>query len=140
MLKHFQKKFNIDAESLESSQLIVKAKRNMGSKLYGMAIRVFTEYVESRDISDSGGYFKFAMAMNDSTKRDSDYLWDRMIQIYGVGKQSEDYIKRILGTICMICVAKEGRRWLYKDDPDKKQKLEIGEIPTATEYFLEQTK
>ena len=144
MLKHFMKRFTVEASSLEVSDLLTKAKFKMGLKLYGMAERVFKEYVETRDESLSQGYFKFAMILGDSgfaSKGDVDYLWKRMHEIYaqpGVkAKDSEDYVKRVLGTICMLSVAKDGRAWLFKDDPEKKKKLADDEIPDATEYFLE---
>jgi hypothetical protein len=138
-LKHFIKGFEIDADSLENSDLIIQAQKVMGKRLYTMANRVFREYTESRDEAVSGGYFKFAMVLGDSafsSKHDVDYLWERMGQLYGTNKASSDFIKRVLGTICMLAVARDPRPWAYKDDPDKKKKVADDEIPDATEYFI----
>lgn len=138
-LRHFYKTFFVEASALETSDLLQKSKQKMGSKLFNMAVRIFTEYVSSRTREKSGGYFHFGMILGDSgqaSKKDVDYLWSRMYEIYGKRPDSHDLINRILGTICMMCVAGDPRKWAYKDDMDKQEKLYNNEIPDANEYFI----
>ena len=138
-LKHFNRSFKIDPIGLDESDILSKAKKEMGKPLYGMANRVFSEFVQRQDESISAGYFKFAFIIGDSgqaPKKDVDYLWQRMEEIYGTSDRSYDFIKRVLGTICMKCVAEDKRQWVYRDDMDKKKKLASGDIPDATEYWV----
>jgi len=139
MLRHFQRRFQVCPVSLGESDLLNKAKKEMGVKLYNMAVRVFTEYVGSIDESVSAGYFKFAFVIGESgqaPKKDVDYLWNRMVEVYGDEKRSVDHIKRVLGTICMMVVADDPRNWVYRDDMDKKFKIAQGQVPEATEYWV----
>jgi len=138
-LKHFYRTYFVEASSLEDAGILQKARKRMGMKLYNMAIRVFTEFITNQDENKSGGYFHFGIALGESAKspkKDVDYLWRRMIELYGDGDEANDTIRRVLGTICMMCVAKDSRTWCFKDDMDKKEKLEHNEIPDANEYFI----
>lgn len=139
MLKEFTKTYPIDATSMEKSGLVLKAKKDMGTKLFNMSKRVFKEFIQTKDRSLSGGYFKFAFVVGDSgqaPKKDVDYLWNRMVEIYGDSQESVNHIKRVLGTVCMICVAGDSRSWFCRIDPEKKEKLAVGQIPEATEYWM----
>ena len=60
-LRHFQRRFYMNIDSLKNSDLLKRARKTMGMKLYNMAIRIFKQSIESRDISISSGYFKFAL-------------------------------------------------------------------------------
>lgn len=138
-LKNATKPFFISSDVLEESEFIRVAKKKMGIKLYDMAIRVFTEYISQKDETKSGGYFQFAHIVGhagQAPKKDVDYLWDRMIEVYGDDEAGEDTIHRVLGTICMICVTKDPRTWVYVEDMEKRDKLLKREIPNANEYFI----
>lgn len=109
-----------------------------------MIVRIFTEYVASQDENDSGGWFIFAKVQGDSPKRDIDYMWRRLEEVYHITEElpeamQEDrwnVITRSLGTICMMCVARDPRPWVYIYDIDHKIKVENGEIPEANRYFI----
>jgi hypothetical protein len=136
-LKHFQKTYSISPKTLEDA--LENERKRMGEKLFGMAVRVFTEYISTRKEENSGGYFQFAFIMGrmgQAPKKDVDYLWKRMIDIYGTGDIAGDTIHKVLGTICMMCVAKDPRNWVFVEDPEKKEKLDRDEIPSANEYFI----
>lgn len=138
-LRHFYKPFFINPDDIENSHFIIHNRKKIGEKLYGMAKRVFTEFISSRDENYSGGYFHFGMILGNAglaSKKDVDYLWHRMKEIYGDTDLANDMINKILGTICMICVANDYRTWVYKDDMERKEKLANNEIPDANEYFI----
>jgi hypothetical protein len=135
-LRHFYKKFKVDPDDLEDSDLMVQARSKMGEKLYGMAVRVLTEFVEKQERAIGAGYFQYAFIMGHSGKApkgDVDYLWKRMIEKYG---DDDKPINMILGTLCMIVVARDDRGWVYKDDLDKKAKKDVGQVPDANEYWI----
>lgn len=138
-LKNSQRSYFIDAESFENSEFVRVAKKKIGIKLYDMAIRVFSEFIASRDESKSKGYFVFAAIVGrngQASKHDVDYLWQRMIEIYGKDEVADDTIHRVLGTICMICVARDPRKWVYVEDADKSSKLAKDKIPDPNQYFI----
>ncbi len=138
-LRHSERTFFIDPELLEKSDFIITAQKKMSMPTYDMAVRIFTEFISSREESKSGGYFQFAHIVGHSgqaTKKDVDHLWERMMDIYGSDAAGEDAIHRILGTICMACVAKDPRPWVYVEDMDKQDKLSKREIPAANQYFI----
>ena len=77
------------------NNLDVPLKKKIGIKLYDMAIRVFSEFIASRDESKSKGYFVFAAIVGrngQASKHDVDYLWQRMIEIYGKDEVADDTI------------------------------------------------
>jgi hypothetical protein len=138
-LKHFYKSFYIEPKTIENSEFLIHNRNKMGEKLYGMAKRVFTQYITEQDENYSGGYFHFGMILGNSgqaSKRDVDYLWRRMKEVFGESDESYDIINRVLGTICMMCVASDSRPWVYRDDMDRQEKLDNNEIPDANEYFI----
>jgi len=59
-----------------------------------------------------------------------------MNEIFGNTKEANNYINRCLGTVLMATVAEDQRCWYYKDDPEKKVKLEDEEIPDPNQYFI----
>lgn len=138
-LKNFQKTFSISPDKLEKSDFIKNAQKKMGMSTYNKAKRIFTEYISSRNIVNSGGYFQFAFIIGESgqaPKKDVDSLWERMENIYGTDKIGYETIKRVLGTICMICVANDSRCWFYKEDMEKREKKMHDEKPDANEYWM----
>lgn len=137
MLRHFQRSKKIDSDSLENSKLLTQAKKPMGAKLYNRIMKYFTKYVADRDIEVSGGYFKFAMVIGNKVEnqKEADYIWNEMLLIFGDDSESVNHIKRVLGTMLMLSVVNDDRKWCYKDDPDKKLKVKADEIPDPTEYF-----
>ena len=139
MLKRFDRNFVICPHELENSDIIINAKHKMGTRLYNMANRVFREYIEKQDKNISGGYFRFAFVVGESgqaPKKDVDYLWNRMVQVYGDSESSYAVIKKVLGTICMIQVGYNNRKWLCSIDPEKRVKVANNEVPDATAYWM----
>ena len=138
-LRHYQKAFFVDPSSFEESEFVRIAKKKMGEKLYNMAVRVFSDFIATREEEKSKGYFVFASIVGhngSASKHDVDYLWQRMIEIYGKDEAADDTIHRVLGTICMICVAKDKRKWVYVEDADKNLKLSKDKIPDPNQYFI----
>lgn len=138
-LKHYRRSYFIDPESFEQAELIVQAQKKMKPALYTLAISVFTRFIHDRDVDVSRGYFKFASIMGYSQADRSPQvheLWEGMAQAYGRDAAASDTIHRVLGTICMICVAKDPRKWVYVEDEDKKQKLSLDKIPDPNQYFI----
>jgi hypothetical protein len=118
-LKHATRTFFIEPDVIEGVNLMSSAKKKMGLSTYNMAIRIFTDFVKTRDVNKSGGYFEFAHIIGHSgqaSKKDADHLWNRMLDIYGRDEAGDDIVHRILGTICMIAVAKDPRTWVYVED------------------------
>ena len=42
----------------------------------------------------------------------------------------------MLGTVCMMCVIRDPRPWVYRDDMERQEKLDNNEIPDANEYWI----
>ena len=138
-LKHYKRQFFIDPEKFEEANLIKVAKKKMGSELYELAEKIFTKYIQERDVDKSAGYFKFAFIMGTTNAQRSEEvrkLWEGMSKKYGRDEASDDSIHRILGTICMICVAKDPRKWVYVEDEDKRYKLSMDKVPDPNQYFI----
>ena len=132
------KNFEIDAELMEGSALIKQSKKVMGLPLYNKIVKYCAKYIDSREVDISGGYFKFGMVIgnNVANQKMADNIWSEMIDKYGDDADATKHIKKVLGTILMICVANDSRQWVYKDDPDKQIKKQKDEVPEPTEYFM----
>ena len=140
-LRHYRRAFFIDPDKFEHSDLLISARQKMGSDLYDLAFHVFTTFIAHQDAERSAGFFKFAFIVGEQSAQhfpDVKALWNGMLHAYGRGDAADDAIHRILGTICMICVARDPRRWVYVEDEDKHQKLACDKIPEPNQYFIGQ--
>lgn len=138
-LKHYCRNYFIDPDSFERADIIIQAKKKMKPELYTLALTVFTSFIHDRDEDVSRGYFKFASIMG-YTRADRSplvhELWEGMANTYGRDEAADDMIHRILGTICMICVAKDPRKWVYVEDEDKQKKISLDKVPDPNQYFI----
>ena len=138
-LKHYSRRFFVDPDKFEESEFIRVAKKKMGKELYDLAVSVFSEFIRNQDKDKSGGYFIFASIMGIHNYQKClaiRQLWNGMTEKYGNTEEADDTIHRVLGTICMICVARDPRRWIYVEDEDKRLKLSLDKVPEPNKYFI----
>lgn len=138
-LRHYQKAYFVDPDAFENSEFLKVARKKMGQPLYDKAVQIFSDFIATRDKDKSGGYFIFASVVGNhggAPKEDIDSLWSQMIDKYGKSEEADDTIHRVLGTICMVCVARDPRKWVYVEDADKQSKLSNDKIPEPNKYFI----
>jgi len=138
-LKNFARTFEVNPEKLWKSELLSKFSKEATKPTFDMIKRICKEYVSERKIEDAGGYFEFGFLFgfrSTAPKKDVDRVWERMVDLFTDSDEAVNYIHRCLGTVLMAVVAEDPRPWYYKEDLEKKIKLEDGEIPMPNQYFI----
>jgi len=126
-----------NANDLLRSSIMSKAVKTLGRVTFDSMTKKLLDFIEERSAKDNT-YHIFAIAFGDTGQLPHghyDYLWSKAIEVYGDTNEA----KRFLGTFQMYCFCLTSQNWLFIQDPEKKQKLEKGEIPDVTEYFVDVT-
>lgn len=125
---------SVDGNKLLSSPRVRRMYRELGTRSGDAIKRRVKEFVESRD-----GYTEFAIAFGHNSKMshgDVEYIWNRLEKEYGTNEDSYENMKKLLGTLLMAYFALDPRKWMGVMDMDRRDKMDRGEIPSATKYFL----
>ena len=133
----------VKPKKFEDAPIIIRARTQIGERSWGSMVRRVSEYVERKgaDSLERGesSYHIFAIAMGQQGNMpagDLNYVWGKAVEVFG----DSDEAKRFLGTLQMYCFAMSEYNWVYIEDPEKKKKLAVGDIPEATQYFMEKPK
>jgi len=138
MLKRQGAKTNIDPEAWRKKEIITSCIKKVGTRSFKMLERVFRQYVSGRDQSKGGGFFRLSMIIGFDAEvcvKDVKNIWNRMISLYGEDDLGVQAINKTLGTLLMIIIAEDDKRWVWEPDPDKTIRILMGEKPDGNYYY-----
>ena len=123
---------------LENSPMFRKARSFLGDKVLNSIANRFSKYVNQRPNVEDTGYTIFGIALGVNgimPHADLDYAWTKAIECFG----DNDEAKKFLGSMLMKAFVDDDQNWLFIQDPEKAKKQADGDIPEATQYFLDNT-
>ena len=138
MLKRLGAKSYIDPMKWRQKDIMKAFYSKINGNSISMIERIFTKFVENRDQSKSGGFFKLAMIIGETYMTSEAHhkrIWDSMIKGYGDDENGINTIKMTLGTLLMIITAEDDYHWVWEPDPEKNEKKARNEKPDGNIYY-----
>lgn len=132
-------KFEIDPTVLEKKFSVFIA-RSKKENIYQDIVDI-CNYSIMRRFEPKGSFLVFGMVFGESAelKDKADNIWNRLWISYN-GAANEDqvfnFLKKSLGVMLMIEIAKDEAIWEFEPDPDKKSKLANNDTPDAAIYNI----